>query len=212
MSETGNELVAVLTEVARVLGASTDELNLLDGFSGDGDLGITMGLASAAILEVLADPSAKTVPDLLSACGVALAKKAPSTSGTLLATGFLRAGPAVRGATGGDVDKVAAALDAALEGMKARGKAAVGDRTLVDALDAACRSLSRSRSEGLALAAAMALAADASRAATEATTTMEPRLGRSSWVPERARGHPDAGCRMVTIVLEAAAEALARAD
>jgi dihydroxyacetone kinase len=206
---TGNQtLLKVLGSAAAALAEATEELNQLDGFAGDGDLGITMRTASGAVCEVLADSSERSVPELLSACGAALAKKAPSTSGTLVATGFLRAAAALRELSGDPLDLVIAALEAANAGIQARGKAAVGDRTLVDALDAACVSLGQARSEGLGLAAAMDAAAQACEAATAATASMQPKVGRSSWVPDRAKGHPDAGCQMVTIAFQAAARAL----
>ena len=84
-----------LAAAAAALESSADELNRLDGYAGDGDLGITMSEASRALSEVLtANPGWRQRP-LLSACGAAIARKAPSTCGTLVATGFLRAAKAV---------------------------------------------------------------------------------------------------------------------
>ena len=90
-------LVRALTAAASALEASADELNRLDGFAGDGDLGITMSEASRALKDVLAANQDMGGGPLLSACGAAIARKAPSTSGTLVATGFLRAAKAVTG-------------------------------------------------------------------------------------------------------------------
>jgi dihydroxyacetone kinase-like predicted kinase len=203
-------LVRALTAAASALEASADELNRLDGFAGDGDLGITMSEASRALKDVLAANQDMEVGPLLSACGAAIARKAPSTSGTLVATGFLRAAkaladPAATDAGGTDVEALERAFAAAMVGIQARGKAAPGDRTLVDGLDAVCTSLGESVAAGQALADALHFAAAAASAAADRTVGMEPKVGRASWVPQRAVGHPDAGCAMLAIATQAAA-------
>ena len=190
---------------AHALASSTDELNRLDGFAGDGDLGITMSAAAKALEDVLVANQQAEPDELLAACGAAIARHAPSTSGTLLATGLLRASKVVQ-QPGGDVVKVLAdAFQAAQEAIQARGRAAVGDRTIVDGLQAVCTSLQASSSAGLRLEEALRAAAEAVSMAAEATAAMEPKIGRASWVPDRAKGHPDAGCAMLAIALKAAA-------
>ena len=208
-------LVRALTAAASALEASADELNRLDGFAGDGDLGITMSEASRALKDVLAANQDMEVGPLLVACGAAIARKAPSTSGTLVATGFLRAAKAVADpastdaggtdAGGTDVEVLERAFAAATVGIQARGKAAPGDRTLVDGLDAVCTSLRESLAAGHTLADALHFAAAAASAAADRTVGMEPKVGRASWVPQRAIGHPDAGCAMLAIAMQAAA-------
>jgi phosphoenolpyruvate---glycerone phosphotransferase subunit DhaL len=164
-----------------------------------------MSQAAAALREVLAADEAKDVAQLLSSCGAAIARSAPSTSGTLVATGFLRAAKALADPPQNTVEALLQAFAAATEGIKARGKAAVGDRTMVDGLDAVTNSLGLSLGSGLSTEEALAQAARAASAAAEATAEMEPKAGRASWVPERAKGHPDAGCEMLAIALDAVA-------
>ncbi len=202
-------LVRALTVAASALEASADELNRLDGFAGDGDSGITMSEASRALKDVLAANEDMGGGPLLSACGAAIARKAPSTSGTLVATGFLRAakavtgtavtGTAVTGTAGTDaggtdaggtdaggtgVEALERAFAAATLGIQARGKAAPGDRTLVDGLDAVCTSLRESLAAGHTLTDALHFAAAAASAAADRTVGMEPKVGRASWVPQ----------------------------
>ena len=206
MSATSHRLEALLAVAAHALASSTDELNRLDGFAGDGDLGITMSTAAKALEDVLVANQQAEPDELLAACGAAIARHAPSTSGTLLATGLLRASKVVQ-QPGGDVVKVLAdAFQAAQDGIQARGRAAVGDRTIVDGLQAVCTSLQASSSAGLRLEEALRAAAEAASMAAEATAAMEPKIGRASWVPDRAKGHPDAGCAMLAIALRAVAE------
>jgi phosphoenolpyruvate---glycerone phosphotransferase subunit DhaL len=200
-------LERALLGAAGALEASADELNRLDGFSGDGDMGVTMTEVARAIREVLGagQPNAGD-PELLSACGAAIARSAPSTSGTLVATGFLRASKAVSAvpeSEGGPAETLARAFAAAMEGIQSRGKASVGDRTLVDGLDAVCKSLQSCIEKGASWQEALRVAAKAAAAAAEASATMVPKVGRASWVPERALGHPDAGCAMLALTLAA---------
>jgi dihydroxyacetone kinase len=214
---------AALGAAAAALEGSAGELNYLDSLAGDGDLGVTMSAVARVVNEVVSDSEgaadSEGAPDsetarLLSACGGAIARSAPSTSGTLVATGLLRAAKAVAGrdgtGAGGDVETLARSFAAALEGIQARGKASVGERTLVDGLDAVCASLQESIGAGREPVQALDAAAQAATAAAEATAAMVPRAGRASWVPERARGHPDAGCSMLAIVMRAVAGAAAR--
>jgi len=106
-------LAALLESAADAVASATAELNRLDGFAGDGDLGITMSEAARALKEVLADNQEAKPEKLLAACGAAIARRAPSTSGTLVATGFLRAAKVV-GQPAGDVVKIlAGAFEAA---------------------------------------------------------------------------------------------------
>lgn len=201
-------LVISLLAAADAVESSAAELNRLDGYAGDGDLGVTMTQAAEAIKAVLADRDGPGNAQLLSSCGAAVARSAPSTSGTLVATGFLRASKAVADHPQGGVAALQCAFVAATEGIKARGKASVGDRTLVDGLDAVCNSLELSLFSNLDVKQALKLAAGAARSAAEATADMEPKAGRASWVPERAKGHPDAGCWMLAIAMEAVAARL----
>ena len=198
-------LVNALSAAADAVEGSAAELNRLDGYAGDGDLGITMTQAAQALRDVLAASEEQSVAQLLSSCGAAMARSAPSTSGTLVATGFLRAAKALAEPPDNAVEALVRAFAAAIEGIQARGKAAVGDRTLVDGLDAVSNSLGLSLTAGLGTHEALAQASRAASALAEATAEMEPKAGRASWVPERAKGHPDAGCEMLAIALEAVA-------
>lgn len=207
MSGMADALKTAIEVAANALEEVAPELNRLDGFAGDGDMGVTMTAVAVALREVLAQPEQRDDSQLLVACGSALASKAPSTSGTLLATALLRAGKSltvpVEEVT--HTSLLSRAFAAALEGVQARGKAQVGDRTMVDALHAANASLAEAAEQGAPWPEALGRAAAAARRAVEASASMEPKAGRASWMSERALGHPDAGCEMVATVLEAVA-------
>ncbi|MBI3751337.1 MAG: DAK2 domain-containing protein [Chloroflexi bacterium] len=183
--------------VARDLATHRDELNRLDGVAGDGDLGLTAATAAAALLELA--PSLDSMPEeeAIRRCGRELATRAPSTGGTLLAFALMAAGKAEVGSEARPTARAAAYLRAAADTIAARGKAAPGDRTMLDALLPAVEALERG--------ATLREAADAAAAGAAATAAMEPTVGRAAWLADRARGHEDAGARLIAMAFEAAA-------
>jgi dihydroxyacetone kinase-like protein len=207
MSALTDTLAAIAGDVLAV----ADQLNRLDSVAGDGDLGVTMSAGANALRAALPEVADQDTAAVLTRCGAELARKAPSTAGTLLATGFLRAGRAARDVVEGerDVAQVARLLAAAQQGIEERGKAAVGDRTLLDALAPAVAALRAADAEGLALPVALARAATAAGEGAVATKDLRARVGRAGWLADRALGHEDAGARLVAILLDSAARHVA---
>lgn len=210
MAEGAPSLAEALLAAAGALEESAGELNRLDGYAGDGDLGITMTEVAKVLREVASEGTGPA--ELLSSCGSAIARKAPSTSGTLTATGFLRASKAITTEPLSGIEALERCFMAAMEGVQARGKASVGDRTVLDGLDAVCRSFHESNSDGAGVEEALRRAAEAAAEAAERTASMPPKAGRASWVAERALGHRDAGCSALAIALRAVAGAGTQAE
>jgi phosphoenolpyruvate---glycerone phosphotransferase subunit DhaL len=208
--------IAVLGAVADEVEGAAGELNRLDGIAGDGDLGVTATQAAVALRALLPELEGLDEATVLRRCGSELARKAPSTCGTLVATGFLRAARAVpevdaaaAGGPGAGALRLARLLGAAQTGIQERGKAAPGDRTLLDALDPAVAALRAAGEGGATAGTALQAAADAAGAGAEATRGMRARMGRAGWLAERAAGHVDAGAFLVALILRAAARATA---
>ena len=201
------DLVDVLRAAAEDVRAGADELNRLDGAAGDGDLGVTMGIAANAVLTALPELAGAPVAQVLTTCGAQIAREAPSTSGTLVATGLLGAG---RAASGGE-ESFAALLDAARGAIAARGSAQPGEKTMLDALAPAAEAAASAEGESAGIEAVVRAAADAAAAGAAATASMEPKHGRAGWLAERSAGHEDAGARLVALLLESAAGSLATA-
>jgi dihydroxyacetone kinase-like protein len=191
---------SVLIRVAEDVVAAQAELNQMDGVAGDGDLGLTMSTGARALIAIAPELETLDLASALRRCGTELARKAPSTSGTLLATAFLRAAGAVAG------DKppaalLAAALSASQTGIEQRGKASVGDKTLLDALAPAQAATQAAADAGLDLCEALRAAARAAAEGADATRNMRARVGRAGWLAERSEGHVDAGAHLVALVL-----------
>jgi dihydroxyacetone kinase-like protein len=194
-----------LLGVARRVEAEAETLNRLDAQAGDGDMGVTMTTAAKAVEGVVSADDERSATELFRACGAAIAREAPSTSGTLVATGLLRAARAADGLSTADAAAVAQLLQAALTGILERGKAEVGAKTMLDALAPAAQAAADVAGTGGGGASALRAAADAADAGARATTGMRARFGRAGWLAERSSGHEDAGARLVAIILDAAA-------
>ena len=202
---TGAAVAALVRVVATDLIERKDELNRLDGVAGDGDLGLTVSTGARALLDL-----APTLEDLLEAdairrCGTEIARRAPSTGGTLIAFAFMAAAKAVVAPGAPAVERAAAYLDAAAESIAQRGRVAPGDRTMLDALRPAADAVRAAADGGEGVAAATSEAARAADQGAKATATMVAKVGRAGWLAARAAGHEDAGARLVALAIGAAA-------
>lgn len=190
MALTSAALAGGLTRIAEHMDTVADELNALDGQLGDGDLGVTMTRGGRALREILPTLPADVGMALL-ACAQAVTKVSGSSYGTLLATGLMAAAKATRGRTEVPWDETAALLHAALVAMMARGKASLGDKTVLDALDAAARA-AEGRSEPGEIFAAAAASVDAT---LEQMRGLQAKIGRARIFGERSIGLDDPGMR-----------------
>ena len=193
-----------IRRVAQALETHKDRLTELDQAMGDGDLGITAGKMAAALTAYAADePSVADVGTYLSQAGMAVNRAASSSLGTLVATAAMRAGKEVRGRTAVDGDDLSRMLRAAETGIQERGKAAPGDKTIIDVLHPAGEAFATALGEGAALAQAAGRMLDAARAGRDEVTPLRSRVGRASWVGERTAGLVDPGCEAGVVILEA---------
>jgi dihydroxyacetone kinase-like protein len=191
------DLATYLDLVATALENNSKRFEELDSAAGDGDLGITAGKIAEGIRAGTKLISGDLKADLMG-IGREISKSAPSTFGTLFATGFIRASTAV-GAENDSLTNLRKAIQAAFDGVSARGKAQLGERTLLDALHPALQALNSASD----LATGLAAAATAARAGAKSTAEMMPRHGRAGWIGERAKGLEDAGANVIATVFEA---------
>jgi len=132
--------------LAHAMEEAADELNTADGLLGDGDLGVTM---IRGFRQIIAD--LETLPEDIGMaffqCAKAFTKSSGSSYGTLLATGMMAIAKVKKGQTGIELDEVSELFDTALEAMQMRGKASLGDKTVLDVI-AAVRDASKNQAEG----------------------------------------------------------------
>jgi dihydroxyacetone kinase-like protein len=192
-----------LSRMAASLAAHADMLNTLDAAIGDGDLGVTMRLGCQAVLDELAGLADADVATICTRSGLTFNRAAASTMGALIATAGMRAGKEAKGATEVDLALLARMVAAAEAGIRERGKAQRGDKTLLAALIPASDALQRAASEGLSFHKAGASVLEAAKEGRDATIPMRAKVGRANWVGERTVGQPDAGATALVIALTA---------
>jgi dihydroxyacetone kinase-like protein len=205
---TAADVVAAVRAAAAVVQDHRDELVRLDQAIGDADHGENMKRGFTAVLSRLDTEPPDTPGKVLKLVATTLISTVGGAAGPLYGTAFLRASAAVGDAAELDRDTVARALQAALEGVFARGKAVVGDKTMVDALTPA---VSAAASAEGTVAATLSAAADAAEEGASSTVPMVARKGRASYLGERSAGHMDPGARSTALLLRAFADAAAKA-
>jgi len=206
MSEGGTAVGDLVSSVATELLSARDELNRLDGVAGDGDLGLTVTNACRALIELASSLAELSEADAIRRCGTEIARKAPSTGGTLIAFALMAAAKAPVEPDAGPVARAAAYLEAAAASIAQRGQVSPGDRTMLDALEPAAEAVRQVALAGGDGAAAARAAAEAADTGARVTATMAAKVGRAGWLADRAAGHEDAGARLVAMAFAAAAE------
>lgn len=201
-----------LHDADRVIAAASDELGRLDAVAGDGDHGIGMqrGLAAAVEAAEQALAAGVGVGTLLVTAGEAWAHRAGGTSGALWGVLLHQLGDALGDVQAPDGPLVATGFAAALRGVTESGKAKVGDKTMVDALDPFARALAAATGDGQPLRLAWSTAAHAASQAAHATATLTPKIGRARPHAQRSVGTPDPGAISMAMILQAVGDVLAK--
>lgn len=194
------DIVRVMHRLSVLMEEQAQHLTELDAAMGDGDLGLTMPRGFKAAYEEVAGSDETDIGKILMRAGMAMARAAPSTMGTLIATGFMRGGKAVAGSDELTTEGLAAFFHAFVGGIMERGKAQPGEKTIIDVLRPAADALTAAGAADLAPALAQALAA--AQAGLEATKEMVARHGRGAYYGEQSRGKQDPGATVGVLVLK----------
>ena len=184
-------------------------LTELDSAIGDADHGANMARGMTAVMEKIGAAQAGAVDELFKAVGMTLVTSVGGASGPLYGTFFLRFGMNAGAAKTLDGAALGTALRAGLEGVVARGKAEIGDKTMFDAMSPALDAYDAAIAAGSDVATATHAAHAAAQAGRDATLELVARKGRASYLGERSAGHLDPGATSTTLLFEALAAALA---
>jgi phosphoenolpyruvate---glycerone phosphotransferase subunit DhaL len=212
---TRQNVVAWLRAFADIVARSRDELTALDAAIGDADHGINMDRGMKAVAGRLADldaPDGASPGDLGSLfkmVGMTLVSTVGGAAGPLYGTLFLQMGSAAGDRSELALDDWATVVEAGVNGVQTRGKAALEDKTMLDALLPAAEALHAAAASGVPLAEALRRSADAAERGMRATIPLVARKGRASYLGERSAGHQDPGATSSWMLLAAAAETLA---
>jgi len=205
MAETihSEAVVAAFKRVSQALIDNSTFLTSLDQAMGDGDMGINMERIGTALQEYISATAIEDIGKYLAGAGMATNRAAPSTMGTLMATAIMRAGKEVMGKTELTAADLAAMLKAAFTGMQERGKAQLGNKTILDALYPASVAFDAAVNEGKSLQEAGTLALAAAEEGRDKVTPLRSQIGRAGWVGERTEGLVDPGCAALVTIFTA---------
>ena len=182
-------------------------LSEIDGAIGDGDHGVNMakgfGMAKGKLEEV-----PDTLSDVLRAIGMTLVSNIGGAMGPIYGTFFMGMGKSIREKDTLSGEDICGMLKEALDGVRKRGKAEVGDKTLVDTLDAALRECEKAAGEGKSRDEVITAMIEGAKRGMESMKDLVAKKGRSSRLGERSRGTIDAGSASCYIILKTLGESL----
>ena len=197
-----DQIKAVALAVADALVAQEELLADLDSQAGDGDLGASM-VRGAEAIRALPDAAFNTPESALAAIADTLRRAIAGSSGPFYAVGLVRAASALQGKPAAGGQDWPEAFLAAVDAVERLGGARVGNRTMVDALRPAAETWAKELAAGTPGLAAFQAAVAAAQQGADATADMQPSLGRSAYLGDRAKGVKDGGAVAVALWLDA---------
>lgn len=194
-----------IAKSADVIRESRARLIELDRAIGDGDHGENMDRGFASVMKSETFQSGQSANVVLKDVARTLLSTVGGAAGPLYGTAFLRAANAVAPEEV-PAQAVARGLEAAAAGVRDRGKASAGEKTMLDALIPAADAARAAADDGLDFAQTWQAAADAAEQGAEATLPMRATKGRASYLGERSRGHLDPGAVSTALIIRCAAD------
>ena len=201
------DIAQLFRELASTIAAARDELCRLDGVIGDADHGIAMEQGfTAASKAIEALPQQATLADQWNAAAKGFLNAVGASSGPLYATAFMRAAKSAGARHELPLNEAPGLIVAMAEGIRSRGKAEVGEKTMVDVWAPVAAAIEQGMTDGLPVRDIMNRAQEAAQAGAEATKSMVATKGRSARLGERSLGHMDPGAASAAMVLTVIAE------
>jgi phosphoenolpyruvate---glycerone phosphotransferase subunit DhaL len=196
-----DEVKAMLLLVTDRIIAAEPMLSEADRNLGDGDHGLGMQRGMNAAKDKLNAGEPESIEKAFSGVGMAMMSSMGGASGAIFGTFFRNGGKALAGKDSFDAPALAVFLQAGVDGVKQRGGAAVGDKTVVDSMEPAAKKAAEVSSASLPEAiTAVSAAAEEGK---EASKAMIAKFGRAKTLGEGCIGHPDAGALSVTVIIKA---------
>lgn len=208
MTVSKEQIVQWIKSTAAVLEENKTYLTELDSPIGDADHGINMNRGFKKVLEKLDGFADKDIGDVLKQTGMALISSVGGASGPLYGTFYMRSGGAVASKESLDGEELLALLQAGYEGVVQRGRAQLGDKTMVDAWAPALEALRGALNAGEDALSALQKAVAAAEQGMKDTIPLQAKKGRASYLGERSIGHQDPGATSSYLILKALLDTL----
>ena len=190
-----------LKKIGEVIIENKDFLTDLDREIGDADHGVNMARGFEAVIEKVPQDS-EDIGAALKTTGMTLLSTVGGASGPLYGTAYMDAGKAMAGKTSVDKEDIKTIMEAAIGGIKKRGKAEKGEKTMLDAIIPAYDTYCEKIGAGEDMIPALEAACAAAREGIEFTKTIKATKGRASYLGDRSIGHQDPGATSITLTLE----------
>ena len=202
-------LKIMFAAIAEAIERDKERLCALDGVIGDADHGIAMSLGFCAARDAVASLDGAADPTtMLNTAAKSFLNAVGASSGPLYATAFMRAAAAVKGKAELGADDVVGMFQAMAKGIQDRGKAEIGEKTMIDAWAPAAKAAGEKSAGGASPAGGFPGAAAGGAARTEAAKAMVAAKGRAERLGERSLGHVDPGAASAVVVIEAIRKSL----
>jgi dihydroxyacetone kinase-like protein len=206
MSISRDEVLEWIKNTADILKENRDYLIQLDAAIGDADHGANMDRGFKAVISKMPEMTDKDIGTIFKTVGMTLVSTVGGAGGPLYGTFYLQAGMKSAGKMELNLEDWTLALEAAVDGVVMRGKAELGDKTMVDALTPAVESLKKAINGSVPMSEALNDSAEAAREGMEATIPLVAKKGRASYLGERSAGHQDPGATSSYLILKEAAD------
>ncbi|GIW01046.1 dihydroxyacetone kinase subunit DhaL [Roseiflexus sp.] len=202
-----DDVIAWLSAYSRLLADNREYLTQLDSSIGDADHGVNMDRGFKAVLGKLPTVADKDIGTILKSVGMTLVQTVGGASGPLYGTFFLQAGAATANKMELSLADWSVAVEGAINGLMARGKANVGDKTMVDALVPALHALKQAIADGIDDHEALRQSVAAAEQGMKNTIPLVAKKGRASYLAERSAGHQDPGATSSYLMFKAMMDA-----
>lgn len=209
MSVNTDKVRSIIGDIAKVIEEQKQFLSDLDQAIGDGDHGFNMARGFTVVMQKLQDAPGADIGEVLKTVAMALISNVGGASGPLYGTLFLKASAAAKGLTEIDLPGFVPLLKEGILGVQARGKAELGDKTMIDVLLPALESLEKDSAAGLSGKEAFANAEKIAASCMEKTKDVLAKKGRASYLGERSIGHIDPGATSSYLMISVISKALA---
>nr|WP_210404315.1 dihydroxyacetone kinase subunit DhaL [Chroococcidiopsis sp. TS-821] len=208
MMVTKEQILQWLEQFADAIAQNKEYLTQLDAAIGDADHGINMDRGFQKVVNQLPKLAEQDISSVLKTVSMTLISSVGGASGPLYGTFFLRASTAVAGKQELSNKDLASLLQAGLDGVLQRGKAQLGDKTMIDALSPAVTAFTQAIGQGKTTSEAIQQATAAAEQGMQATIPMLAKKGRASYLGDRSIDHQDPGATSVYLMLKSLSEVL----
>ena len=207
-----DDLKKIFTKIKNIMVEMENYLFDLDSKMGDGDLGLIMKNGFIEVDEAVRNSGEEDIGKLFIKAGMTLASSVPSTMGTLMATGLMRAGKEVMGKSEISLADFSLIFSVFVNGIMERGKSKPGEKTIIDSMLPAADALKKAKEDGENLIQAFNLAYRAAKEGLESTKNMTSVHGKAVYHSERSKGTEDPGAAAGVLLLKGFVEYLNISD